>query len=269
MWMRVSWMRRVIRSLPRRYSSHRNSESCSSSSRPSTSLPCMFPTYLNSGSTGESNRECHHQSGLGEGEEPIPTAGSPGKRKGPPINGVKWPLPFENANLSKGEWLGSHMGSPLFCHSIPGSSSGSPPGCCSPLERARRCICRWFGLRLGRGSTEGPGSTGRIAAALNPGVPGPPSIAVGGSERTGPFSHLCPSQFALSVSHQHGTFLALHALRSFSVLCRIKSIPGLGQAMLFHWKDTVASGCCLSAQLPCWWEASAVSPLPPASKEKV
>lgn len=56
MWMRVSWMRWVIRSLPRRYSSHRNSESCSSSSRPSTSFPCMFPTYLNSGSTGESKR---------------------------------------------------------------------------------------------------------------------------------------------------------------------------------------------------------------------
>lgn len=44
----------------------------------------------------------------------------------------------------------------------------------------------------------------------------------------GHFFHLCPSQFALSAPHLHGTFLALHALRSFSLPCRIKSISGSG-----------------------------------------
>ena len=164
---------------------------------------------------------------------------------------MKWPFPLENANPSKGEWHGSHTGSSPFCHSIPGSHPGSPPGCCLPSERTRRCICRWFGLGLGRGSTAGPGSTGRIAAIPALGCWGLPALRWLAVERTGHFSHLCPSRFTLSTSHQYGTFLAVHALRSFSLLCRIKSIPGLGQAVLFHWKDTVASGCCLSAPDSC------------------
>lgn len=108
---------------------------------------------------------------------------------------MKWLFPLENANLGEGEWHGSHMSSPAFCPSIPGSSSGSPPGCCSPSEHTRGCICRWFGLALGRGSTEGPGNTSRIAAAPSPGVQGPPSSAVGGSGGDRPF--LPPLPFAV------------------------------------------------------------------------
>lgn len=67
-WMRVSWMSCVMRWLPWRYSSHRKSASWSNSSRPSTSFPCMFATYLNSGSTEkgrnlltlEQNRQIQH-----------------------------------------------------------------------------------------------------------------------------------------------------------------------------------------------------------------
>lgn len=51
--MRVSWISLTIRWFLFRYSSHKNWENLMRSSRPSTSLPCMLPTYLNSGSTGE------------------------------------------------------------------------------------------------------------------------------------------------------------------------------------------------------------------------
>ncbi|TNN28646.1 hypothetical protein EYF80_061206 [Liparis tanakae] len=57
MWMRVSWISLVIRWFPARYSSHMNWANLMSSSRPSTSLPCMLPTYLNSGSTGGGSGE--------------------------------------------------------------------------------------------------------------------------------------------------------------------------------------------------------------------
>ena len=57
MWMRVSWISLMIRWFPARYSSQRNWPSLMSSSRPSTSLPCMLPTYLNSGSTGGGSGE--------------------------------------------------------------------------------------------------------------------------------------------------------------------------------------------------------------------
>lgn len=53
MWMRVSWISLMIRWFLARYSSHKNCDNLMRSSRPTTSLPCMLPTYLNSGSTGE------------------------------------------------------------------------------------------------------------------------------------------------------------------------------------------------------------------------
>lgn len=57
-----------------------------------------------------------------EGEEPIPTVGIPDKPKGPPVNAAKWPIPLQNANLSEGQWQGSHMGSPLFATATMGAA---------------------------------------------------------------------------------------------------------------------------------------------------
>lgn len=87
------------------------------------------------------------------------------------------------------------------------------------------------------------------------GCQGLPALRWVAVEGTGHFFHLCSSWVALSASHQHGTFLALHTLRSFSLLCRTKSIPGLEQAVLFHWKGTVASVCSLSAWRNAQWRS--------------
>lgn len=78
----------------------------------------------------------------------------------------------------------------------------------------KRSICRGFGLGLVKGSTKGPGSTGRIA----PGCQGLTALWWVAVEGTDLFSQLCSSTFALSASQQHGTFLALHLSFPFTCL---------------------------------------------------
>lgn len=165
------------------------------------------------------------------------------------------------------------MGSHMSFAQHPWEQLRLSTGCCSPSEHTRRCICQWFGLRLGRGSTEGPCSTGSVAAAPSPGVPGPPNSAVGSRGENSPF--LPPLPFTVcSQCLSPAWYIPVSACRKELFTTQQDKINlwlGMSHALSLEGHSRL---WLLPVSIREWWEVGGTSSFSssspsPASKEKV